>query len=52
MRRIDLFVVQKRGSLMVISDTARPAPNRLHSSRNGLSVTPAMGASITGGSMR
>ncbi|GAE60326.1 hypothetical protein XPN_2232 [Xanthomonas arboricola pv. pruni MAFF 301427] len=36
---------------MVISDTASPAPSRLHSSRNGLSVTPAIGARITFGSM-
>src|SRR5690606_15741515 len=41
----------KRGSLVVISDTANPAPSRLHSSRNGLSVTPAIGARITFGSM-
>jgi hypothetical protein len=44
--------IQKRGSEVVISETAKPAPNRLHSSRNGLSVTPAMGARITFGSMR
>jgi hypothetical protein len=47
-----LAVFQKRGSLVVISDTAKPAPSRLHSSRNGLSVTPAIGARITFGSMR
>ena len=29
---------------MTISDTARPAPRRLQSWRNGRSVTPAMGA--------
>ncbi len=52
MRRRDLSVFQKRESLMVISDTANPAPSRLHSCRNGLSVTPAMGARITGVSMR
>src|SRR5690606_35495640 len=47
MRRSDFSVRQKRGSLVVISDIARPAPSRLHSSRNGLSVTPAIGARIT-----
>ena len=52
MRRSDFGVFQKRGSLVVISETHRPAPRRLHSIRNGLSVTPAMGASTTGGSMR
>ena len=51
MRCSDLRVFQKRGSLMVISDTASPAPMRLHSSRNGLSVTPAIGARITRGWM-
>src|SRR5690606_29723975 len=51
MRRSDLVVFQKRGSLVVISDTARPAPSCLHSSRKGLSVTPAMGARTTRGSM-
>ena len=51
MRCSDLRVFQKRGSLVVISDTASPAPSRLHSSRNGLSVTPAMGARITFGAM-
>src|SRR5690606_38058736 len=44
-------VFQKRGSEMVISEAARPAPRRLHSSRNGLSVTPAIGASTTPGSI-
>src|SRR5690606_30372980 len=47
----DLRVFQKRGSLVVISDTANPAPSCLHSSRNGLSVTPAIGARTTFGSM-
>src|SRR5690606_4746066 len=51
MRCTDLRVFQKRGSLVVISDTASPAPSRLHSSRNGLSVTPAIGARTTFGSM-
>src|SRR3546814_8029754 len=51
MRRSDFSVPQKRGSLVVISDIARPAPSRLHSSRNGLSVTPAIGARITLGVM-
>ncbi|UGA40930.1 hypothetical protein JOS77_10385 [Chromobacterium haemolyticum] len=32
---------------VIISDTAMPAPNCLHSMRNGLSVTPAMGATIS-----
>src|SRR5690606_1538922 len=35
-----------------ISVTAYPAPMRLQSSRNGLSVTPAIGARISGGSIR
>lgn len=35
-------------SAMNISDTARPATILLHSSRNGRSVTPAMGATISG----
>ena len=51
MRCSDLAVCQKRGSDVVISDTARPAPSRLHSRRNGLSVTPAIGARITRGWM-
>ncbi len=51
MRWIDLRVFQKRGSLMVISEAASPAPSRLHSRRKGLSVTPAMGASTTLGAM-
>ena len=34
---------------MIISDTYRPAPKRLHSVRNGALVTPAIGASTTGG---
>src|SRR5690606_29328451 len=51
MRRSDFSVRQKRGSLVVISDIASPAPSRLHSSRNGLSVTPAIGARITLGVM-
>ena len=48
----DFAVFQKRGSDVVISETAKPAPSRLLSNRNGLSVTPAMGARITFGSMR
>src|SRR5690606_40111061 len=36
-------------SAVVISETAYPAPRRLQSSRNGLSVTPAIGARISGG---
>jgi hypothetical protein len=51
MRCSDLRVFQKRGSLVVISDTASPAPRRLHNCRNGLSVTPAIGARISFGSM-
>ena len=51
MRCKDLLVFQKRGSLIVISDTHRPAPRRLHSIRKGLSVTPAMGASTRFGSI-
>ena len=47
----DLAVPQKRGSEMVISDTASPAPSRLTNSRKGLSVTPAIGASTTAGWM-
>ena len=35
---------------VIISDTYSPAPNREHTPRNGASVTPAMGASTTGGS--
>jgi hypothetical protein len=31
---------------VIISDTARPAPSSLHNCLKGLSVTPAMGASI------
>ena len=42
MRWRDFAVSQKRGSDVVISDTHRPAPRRLHSTRKGLSVTPAM----------
>src|SRR5207342_1693867 len=49
MRCRDFAVFQKRGSEVVISDTHRPAPMRLQSTRNGLSVTPAMGARITFG---
>ena len=52
MRARDLALRHRRASLVVISETASPAPMRLHSSRNGLSVTPAMGASTSGGSMR
>ena len=52
MRWRDLAVFQKRGSDVVISDTASPAPSCLHNCRNGLSVTPAIGARTTRGSMR
>src|SRR5687768_10895622 len=52
MRRSDLNVPQSFGSDVVISDTASPAPSRLQSWRNGLSVTPAIGARITLGSTR
>ena len=47
----DLAVFHRRGSDVVISDTHSPAPSCLQSIRNGLSVTPAMGASTTRGSM-
>ena len=36
----------------IISVTVKPAPNRLTSVRNGMSVTPVIGARITGTSMR
>ncbi|CAM5351010.1 hypothetical protein RLIN73S_07433 [Rhodanobacter lindaniclasticus] len=51
-RLSDLRVCHRLGSALVISEAAKPAPSRLHSRRNGLSVTPAIGASTTGGSMR
>ena len=38
-------------SLAIISETTRPAPNRLTRRRNGMSVTPDMGARMTGTSM-
>src|SRR3954468_15784598 len=47
MRRCVLAVVQSRVSLVIISDAASPAPNRRAMTRNGRSVTPAMGASTT-----
>jgi hypothetical protein len=34
--------------LAIISDTTRPAPLRFTSRRNGISVTPDMGARMTG----
>ena len=45
-RACDLAVFQTFGLLESISETTRPAPKRLQSWRNGLSVTPAMGANI------
>src|SRR6185312_12584509 len=51
MRCRDLRVCQRRGSEAVISDAAKPAPNCLHNWRKGLSVTPAMGAKTTAGSI-
>ena len=36
---------------VVISETTNPAPKRRHSVRKGRSVTPAIGARMTGGSM-
>jgi hypothetical protein len=47
-RRCDLAVCQRLVSAVVISDVVMPAPKRRHSARNGLSVTPAMGASTNG----
>ena len=41
------FVVQRRTSLVIISDAASPAPKDFANTRNGRSVTPAMGASTT-----
>jgi len=37
-----------RSSLAVISDTTRPAPRRATKRRKGASVTPDIGAKITG----
>src|SRR5437879_5212870 len=48
MRWRDLLVCHRRMSEVIISDAARPAPRARHSSRNGRSVTPAIGASTTG----
>src|SRR6476469_8920610 len=47
MRRCVLAVVQSRVSLVIISDAASPAPKRRAITRNGRSVTPAIGASTT-----
>src|SRR5690606_23133495 len=46
-RRDVLTLSHSRGLLAAISDTACPAPSRLHSCRKGRSVTPAMGATST-----
>src|SRR5215468_8550714 len=42
--RCDLAVSRSLGSEATISETASPAPRRLHIWRNGRSVTPAIGA--------
>ncbi len=47
-RKRDFRVCQRLLSAITISDTARPAPRRRHKSRNGRSVTPAIGATISG----
>src|SRR5262245_12775578 len=47
MRRCVFAVVHRRTSLVIISDAASPAPKRRAITRNGRSVTPAMGASTT-----
>src|SRR5690606_12331300 len=46
-RRAVLTLSHRRGLLAAISDTAWPAPSRLHNWRKGRSVTPAMGATST-----
>ena len=46
-RRTDLRDPHSEVSAVIISDTARAAPKRRHSWRNGRSVVPAMGASIS-----
>jgi hypothetical protein len=45
---IDWRVSRIIASLAIISDTTRPAPSRLTSLRNGKSLTPDIGARMTG----
>src|SRR5690606_23975287 len=52
MRCSDLRVRHSEGSELVISEAHSPAPRRLQRMRNGLSVTPAIGASSRPGAMR
>src|SRR5215469_2441317 len=47
MRWRDLGVCHNLWSAVIISEAARPAPNVRHRTRNGRSVTPAIGASNT-----
>src|SRR6516162_11950577 len=45
MRWRDLGVCHSRWSALIISEATSPAPNLRHRTRNGRSVTPAIGAS-------
>ena len=47
MRWRDLDEFHNRVSEVIISEAASPAPKLRHRTRNGRSVTPAMGASTT-----
>ena len=42
------FIVEKMALALIISIQINPAPCSLHSVRNGISVTPAIGASTNG----